>query len=62
MVNRNHVENTDFPILCLAGKHHRVLILGDIIILLNLSLLGAVLSLDALVLGESAVVTRLNNC
>lgn len=53
---------TDLPVLGLTLEHHRILILGDVIILLILSLLNILLSLDALVLGESAVVTLLEEC
>lgn len=53
---------TDLPVLGLTLEHHRVLILRDVIILLVFGLLDILLSLDALILGESAVVTLLEGC
>jgi len=50
---------TDLPVLGLTVEHHRILILGDIIILLNLSLLNRVLGLETLILREGTVVTGL---
>jgi hypothetical protein len=50
---------TDLPVLSITGEHHGVLILGDVLILLLLDLLDVLLSLDALILGESAGVALL---
>lgn len=61
MINLDRCDTTDLPVLGLTGKHHRILIFRDVIILLSLSLLDVVLGLEALILGESTVVTRLNN-
>lgn len=46
-------QGTDLPVLGITGEHHGVLILGDVLILLVLSLLDVLLSLDALILRES---------
>lgn len=59
MIDQDKCCITNLPVLGLTGKHHRVLIFRDIIILLSLSLLDVVLGLNALILGESTVVTRL---
>jgi hypothetical protein len=55
-------EVTDLPVLGLTGEHHGILILRDVLILLILSLLDVLLSLDALILGESAGVALLLGC
>jgi hypothetical protein len=53
---------TDLPVLGVTGEHHGIFILGDVIILLILGLLDVLLSLDALILGESAGVALLEGC
>lgn len=53
------VGDTDLPVLSLTGEHHGVLILGDIVILLILSLLNVLLSLETLILREGTVVALL---
>jgi hypothetical protein len=50
---------TDLPVLGLTVEHHRILILGNIIIFLDLSLLDRVLGLETFILGEGTVVARL---
>jgi hypothetical protein len=50
---------TDLPVLGLTLKHHGVLVLGEVVIIILLGLLDGVLSLDALILRESALVTLL---
>lgn len=59
MTSQNKCYITDLPVLGLTGKHDRILIFRDIIILLSLGLFDIVLGLEALILGESTVVTRL---
>lgn len=64
---KNHTYIDDFgnaylPVLGISGEHHRVLILGDVIILLVLGALHVLLGLDTLILGEGAVVTLLGGC
>ena len=50
---------TNLPVLGVAGQHHGVFIFRDVVVILLLSLLDGVLGLDALILGEGTVVTRL---
>ena len=50
---------TDLPVLSLTGEHHRIFILRDLSIVLVLSLLDVLLSLEALILRESTVVALL---
>jgi hypothetical protein len=52
-------RSTNLPVLSIAGEHHRILILGDVLILIVFSLLDVLLSLNALILRESAGVTLL---
>lgn len=64
---KNHASISDpgnayLPVLGISGEHHRVLILRDVIILLILSALHILLSLDSLILGEGTVVTLLEGC
>lgn len=49
------------PVASFSGQHDGVLGLGDIIIAIILGLLDIVLGLDALILGECAVVTFLGS-
>ena len=53
---------TNLPVLGLAGQHHGILRLRDIIILLILNFLGILLCLNTLILGECTVVTLLSGC
>lgn len=50
-------EKTNLPVLSLTLKHHGVLRLADLAIVLLLNLLGALLCLDAVILGECTLVT-----
>jgi hypothetical protein len=52
-------ESTNLPVLSISGQHHGVLSLGDLIIVIILSLLDVLLGLDSFVLGESTVVALL---
>lgn len=54
--------STNLPVLGFAGHHDGILVILDIIILILLGLLNGVLGLDALILGERAVVTLLWDC
>jgi hypothetical protein len=47
------------PVLGLAGEHGGVFIFGDVHVLLVLGLGDILLGLDALILGEGAVVALL---
>lgn len=50
-------NETNLPVLGLAGEHHGILRLRDLSIILIFCLLDIMLSLDALILREGAVVT-----
>jgi hypothetical protein len=50
---------TYLPVFGITLQHHRILGLGDLIVLVLVNLLDGLLRLDAVILGESAVVALL---
>lgn len=49
-------RGTDLPVLGLALQHHGILGLADLAIIVLLNVLGALLGLDAVILGKGALV------
>lgn len=54
--------STNLPVSSLAGEQHGVFCVINVIVPILLGLLGSVLSLNALILGEGTVVTALVVC
>ena len=56
MLQHFTLGSTNLPVLGIAREHHGVLGLGNIALVVLLDVLGALLGLDAVILGEGALV------